>query len=83
MATKNDDMPHEAGWNSGFYNNQDKPCWKHSVSLPNVGPGISGLRGSRTVVGTDQKYGKQRDFKIYGKLEHLHPNNLTCISILL
>lgn len=64
MATKNDNMPHEARWKSGFYNYQDKPCWKHSVSLPNVVPGISGLRvtGSRTVGGTDQKIQKPKRF---------------------
>lgn len=57
-------LSHEERWNSSFYNNQDKPCWKHTVSLPNVVPGASGLRvtGSRAVAGTDQKYGKPKKF---------------------
>lgn len=63
MATKTL-LSHEERWNSSFYNNQDKPCWKHTVSLPNVVPGASGLRvtGSRAVAGTDQKYRKPKKF---------------------
>lgn len=50
-------LSHEARWNSGFYNNQEKSYWKHRVSLPNVVPVASGIKvtGSRTVAGTDQK----------------------------
>lgn len=57
-------LSHEERWNSGFHNNHYKPCWKHSVSLPNVVPGASGLRvtGSSTVAETDQKYKKPKRF---------------------
>lgn len=78
-------MLHGARWNCGSDNKQDKSRWKHSLSLPNVVLGASGLRvtGSRTVAGTDQKNNtvNQRDLKIHEKLEHSHPNK-TCLYMI-
>ena len=57
----------EVRWDSGFYNNQNKTCWKHRVSLPNVVPGACDLRvtGSRTVAGTDQKVQSPKEILKY------------------
>lgn len=77
---------YEVRWNSGFYNNQNKTCWKHGIPLPNVVPGACGLRVTGTTLrfkDSSRNWPKntvtQRDFKIHEELEYSHPNNLTCI----
>lgn len=64
MATKTDTMVTASNmklWMKDETQKQDKACWKHGVSLPNVAPGASGLRvtGSRIIAGTDQKITQQ------------------------